>query len=136
MRKELVIHKFWGALQAVNTRLHPHFLRFRPREQAGVEAPAEHTVRSFRQFSRWASIIALVVGYHVVLGWAFGIPILKTPWSGFSTMKLNEAVCSLFAGVALFGLTQQGHTRPKQRILWLTCAGLAALVAAGRRAGP
>ncbi|HWH69771.1 MAG TPA: hypothetical protein VNT26_10320, partial [Candidatus Sulfotelmatobacter sp.] len=96
MKTELVIHSFRENLHVLGARLRPRVRGFRkPKEQIQVEAPALQTVESFRTYSKCASIIAMVVGYHVFLGWTFDIGILKSPWPTFSTMKVNEAICSM-----------------------------------------
>lgn len=86
-----------------------------------MEAPSNQTVHHFRLFAHWASIVALLVGYHVFLGWAFNIGILKSPWPTFSTMKVNEALCSVSAGLSLYFL-QKSPAMPLRRNLLVTLA--------------
>jgi signal transduction histidine kinase len=110
--------------------LRPRIAGFRkPREQTHVEAPALQTVESFRAFSKWSSIIALVVGYHVFLGWMFNISILKSPWPTFSTMKVNEAICSMLAGGSLYLLQRRAASPARKSLLVSICAGVVALLA-------
>lgn len=50
----------------------------RPKTQAYlVEPPNVQLINSFRTFSKWSSIIAIAIGYHVLLGWMFDNSILK-----------------------------------------------------------
>jgi signal transduction histidine kinase len=67
-----------------------------------VEAPTATLVRRFGALSTAAGIGAAFIGYHVLLGWVFGIVALRTPRSGVIPCMLpHEALASLFAGVAL-----------------------------------
>ena len=38
----------------------------------------------------------------ILLGWAFDIPILKSPSPAFSTIKSNVALCFILIGVSLW----------------------------------
>ncbi len=95
----------------------------RSRERTAVEAPAVQTVAAFRAFSKWASIIALLVGYHVLLGWIFNIGILKSPWLTFPTMKVNEALCALLAGLGLYLLQTRDSRLPSKLATGVKIAG-------------
>jgi len=95
-----------------------------------VEGPAPQTLDTFRRFSKWSAIIAIVVGYHVMLGWMFGISVLKTPSPIYSTMKMNSAICSVVAGVCLYLLAMdRGRLSRKWRAFIRICAGLVASLA-------
>ena len=130
-RSGVVLNKLLERIHELGPRFHYRLVSLRkPKERIAIEAPTPQIIDSFRNFSKWASIIALLVGYHVLLGWIFDIRILKSPWTMFSTMKVNEAVCSIFCGSALFMLQlRRGMTSGK--MLWAVriCAGLAALLA-------
>jgi signal transduction histidine kinase len=103
---------------------------FEPPELTHIEAPAPQTIESFRCFAKWASIIAMVVGYHVFLGWTFDIEILKRPWQSFSTMKANSATCALLAGIALYLLQTQRPMPVRQKYAVIrVCAVLMAALA-------
>jgi signal transduction histidine kinase len=101
-----------------------------PRELIHIEAPAPQTIELFKTLAKWASIIAIVVGYHVFLGWAFDISILKSPWLTFSTMKANSAICSVLAGIALY-LLQTNRPLPVRQTAFVVrlCASIVAVVA-------
>ena len=108
--------------------------RFAPprksREPIHIETPAAETVEAFRGFSKWASIIAMIVGYHVFLGWTFDIAILKRPWATFSETKPTAAICSILAGIALY----QFQLRPGVRwrywpVVGQICVALVLLLA-------
>lgn len=48
------------------------------------------------------SLVSIIVGLIVVLGWFFNIELLKSVVSGFSTMKFNTAFCIFLLGLVLF----------------------------------
>src|SRR5690348_15583704 len=130
-RSGVVLHNLLERLYDLVLRLRVRVSNLRRgREQIAIEAPTPQLIDSFRTFSKWASIIAFLVGYHVLLGWIFEIRILKSPLQIFSTMKVNEALCSLFCGSALFMLQlRRGVLTPKMQVAVRVCAGIAALLA-------
>jgi signal transduction histidine kinase len=100
-----------------------------PKERMQVEAPASQTVDSFRSFSKWAAIVAMIVGYHVILGWMFGIDILKSPHAMFSTMDVSAAICSILAGIALYLLQMRRDALAgRKKLLIRFCAGITAVL--------
>ncbi len=48
------------------------------------------------------SIIIIISGIVFLIGWAFNVPILKSPGSLFSTIKSNIALCFVFIGISLW----------------------------------
>jgi two-component system, cell cycle sensor histidine kinase and response regulator CckA len=99
----LALPHLWQRIHDIRPRL--HFPRRRPpksNEPIHVEAPAVEIVQSFRTYSKWASIITMVVGYHIFLGWIFNIGILKSPWPSFSSTSISAAICAMLAGIALY----------------------------------
>jgi signal transduction histidine kinase len=95
-----------------------------------IEPPAAQTMAAFRSIAKWEAIVAMVVGYHVLVGWLFDIQVLKSPGPTFSSMTLNEALCAVLAGFALFRL-QKCPTEPSQKRIgvWI-CGALIALIGA------
>jgi signal transduction histidine kinase len=71
------------------------------REYIAIKPSTPRIINSFRSFSKWAGIIGIVVGYHVLVGWIFDIGILRSPGSTYSPMKPNSALCSILAGISL-----------------------------------
>jgi signal transduction histidine kinase len=120
-----------GRIHDLSPRLKVHLTRWRKaKEPTEVEAPAPHIVEIFRSFSKWASIVAIIAGYHVFLGWMFNIHVLKGPAVGFSTMKMNEAICSVLAGGALFLLQmKRGVVSARWRMVIQFCAGITGFLA-------
>lgn len=57
--------------------------------------------------SKIASMIVILVGCVVFVGWIFDIIILKSVYPGFVTMKANTAIGFLFAGIALWLLNDE-----------------------------
>lgn len=131
MRLEAVIHKFREDLLTLGSRLQGHIHPFkgqRLHESGAVEPPAAETLRGFHLIAKWSAIVAIVVGYHVLVGWLFDISILKSPGRGYSTMKLGEAICSIVAGVALYVvLSPQRFSASRRAILWV-CSAVAVVV--------
>jgi len=56
-----------------------------------------------------ATILAIIVGVMVLVGWAFDIAVLKSILPGWVAMKANAAVCFILIGVALW-LTARQHS--------------------------
>jgi len=131
VKNGLLIKRIVERIAEFKPRLRFRWARWRKlKEPAHIEAAAPRIVDSFRNFSKWASIIAIIVGYHVLLGWIFDIQILRTPATGFSTMKVDEALSSVAAGGALYMLQmRRGAMARKLRPIIQFCAGVTALLA-------
>ncbi len=71
-------------------------------------------IERFRYFPELSSILIVIAGFLVLLGWAFDISILKSPGTGFSTIKTNTAVALIFFGVSLW-LLQTNRTNGSMR---------------------
>lgn len=96
---------------------------------AVVEAPTNQAVQRFQRTAKWAGIIAILGGYHLLIGWCFDIPILKSPGPRFPPTHVTVAFCSLACGIGLYLLQAR---RPKDgklrsRIVG-TCAGFTVVV--------
>jgi signal transduction histidine kinase len=131
VKNGLVLRRFWERLQELTPHWKWRGARWRkPREPVQIEAPAPHIVDSFRNFSKWASIIAMIVGYHVLLAWTFDIHILKTPSPSYSMMKGDEALCSILAGGALYLLQlRRGAGARRFGVIIRLGAGLTGVIA-------
>src|SRR5689334_6787155 len=85
-------------------------------EEIRVEPATTQLISTFRALAKWGAIVAMVVGYHVLIGWLFGIQVLKSPGPTYSPMTLNEAICALLAGWTLLRLQKQPVESFRQRI--------------------
>lgn len=87
-----------------------HHFRYRPeasakastRRVAIVEAPTAHAVQGFQRMSKWSGIIGMLGGYHILLGWCFNIPILKSPGPRFPATHVTIAFCAIACGLGLY----------------------------------
>ena len=67
-------------------------------------------------FSEYLSIIIIIIGVLVLIGWAFDIAILKSPGPNFSTIKSNDALCFILIGVSLWLQQTKRVIKRNQRI--------------------
>jgi signal transduction histidine kinase len=103
----------------------------KPREQVEVVAPKNELVAAYRKFAKLCSMFAILVGYHVLLGWLFEIPVLTRPWAGLAPMQMSAAVCAVLAGMALLLLQmEQPNGMPRKMLLVRVLAGLTQFIAA------
>ncbi len=65
------------------------------------------------------SILTVLLGSLVIAGWVFKIPVLKSVFPGYASMKLNTAICFVLSGV-IFNL----YLRNKYRAVYLTLSGV------------
>jgi signal transduction histidine kinase len=129
VKTAIALQHFRQRLQNAAARVRPRFLpRARVPEVIRVEPPAAGTLQAFSTFSKWASIIAMAVGYHVLIGWLFGIQILKSPWPFYPEMKINSALCSILAGMCLYCL-RRGPAGGGRRIVITAASALIVAVA-------
>ncbi len=93
-----------------------------------VEAPTARVAARFHAAATLAAVAVALVGYHVLLGWVFDIPLLRTPAIG-PPMTPSEALSALLSGVALYALRRPpGARRPGAESLAGICAaGVTAL---------
>ena len=61
--------------------------------------------------SKLTSILVILVGLLVLIGWTFDIQIFKSVYPGFVTMKANTAIAFLLSGVALLLLSNEQCTK-------------------------
>lgn len=121
--------KDWGAgvRLALRSRLPA---RGRHREPPEIEAPKAQLVESFRTFSRWSAIFAILIGYHALVGWGFGIAVLNTPGAGFTPITPASAACSLLCGIALLALNTARARDGRRRAFALIAASCSAALSA------
>ena len=57
---------------------------------------------NLKTVSEILSIIIVIIGVIVLIGWAFNIPIFKSPGPDFPTIKSNVALCFILIGASLW----------------------------------
>ncbi|HEX3013234.1 MAG TPA: hypothetical protein VHO92_03030, partial [Methanobacterium sp.] len=57
---------------------------------------------NLKTISEILSIVILIIGVIIFIGWAFNIPLLKSPNPGFPTIKFNSALCFILIGASLW----------------------------------
>ena len=62
----------------------------------------EKLVSRLKNYSEFSSILIVIIGVLVLIGWAFNIAILKSPGAGFSTIKSNVGLAFILIGVSLW----------------------------------
>jgi hypothetical protein len=133
-RGKVFAERLWERIGERLSKRGPHLRPFpthQPREQVEVVAPKNELVAAYRKFAKLCSIVAILVGYHVLLGWLFEIPVLTRPWSGLAPMQMSAAVCAVLAGTALLLLQmQRPDASPRKMLLVRVLAGLTQFIAA------
>jgi len=66
-----------------------------------------------RQITRIAGILCMIAGTLTVLGWIMNIELFKALIPGFTTIKINTAICLTFSGLALFLFSFEESNRPR-----------------------
>jgi PAS domain S-box-containing protein len=69
--------------------------------------PSNSKATSFKSFSKYCSLAAIVVGAAVLVGWTFEIDALRSIVPGFATMKPNAAAAFILCGIALLLFQQE-----------------------------
>lgn len=84
---------------------------------------------SLKVFSRVVAVLAVAIGFSVLLGWEFGSVALKSVLPGFATMKANTALAFVLCGAALWFLHRPVHKQNAARV-WLGggCAAVVILI--------
>jgi len=75
-----------------------------------------------RLLSEIISVLILLGGCVVLMGWAFDIPVLKSVYPGLVTMKANAAICFVLIGMALWCLQTKRSDNAGFRLLAAWCA--------------
>ncbi|WP_424354346.1 sensor histidine kinase [Methanobacterium sp. MBAC-LM] len=57
---------------------------------------------NLKRFSEILSIVIIIIGFIIFIGWAFNIPLLKSPGPDFPTIKFNSALCFILIGASLW----------------------------------
>jgi two-component system sensor kinase len=87
---------------------------------------SERWVAVFKRLSVGASLVAILIGVLVLIGWQFGILFLTRMWPGLAAMSPNTAAVFLLSGLALLFL--QG-TKTLASRLGQVCALLVLVIA-------
>ncbi len=72
------------------------------------------TIASLKAVSQGTSIIVMLTGLIVLLGWIFDIPTLKSVWPGLVTMKANTAISFIFSGLSLWQLGRKNSRKRRK----------------------
>jgi signal transduction histidine kinase len=84
--------------------------------------------RRFQIVSELAWIPVFFTGAVVMIGWAFGIPDLKSVFPSFVTMKPNTAVAFVLIGIALYCARTKYSGNRAYRSLLIGCASIVVLI--------
>ena len=76
----------------------------------------QNRLTKFRKLSEFFSVIIVIIGLIVLIGWMFNISILKSPGSGFSTIKSNVGLVFIFIGCSLWLLQTKRLNTNNRRI--------------------
>lgn len=68
------------------------------------------------------AVVLMIGAAAVLLGWAFGVQLLKSLFAGFISMKPNTALCFLWLGAGLFWAQSKRLTRPTGKLIVTICA--------------
>lgn len=66
-----------------------------------------------RKFPVVVSVIAVIIGILVIVGWIFGITFFKSVFIGLTPMKFVTAICFVLTGLILFVINKIIHNRGK-----------------------
>ena len=80
------------------------------------EMSIQKRLNKFRSFSEFLSIIIAFIGVIILIGWMFNINILKSPGSGFSTIKSNLGLVFILTGFSLWLLQTKKLNTNNRRI--------------------
>lgn len=76
------------------------------------------SILSMKSFSQAASLVVMLLGGLVLLGWIFGIPLLKSILPELASMKPNTALGFIVVGLALWLLLKPESARWEQVLAW------------------
>lgn len=92
-------------------------------------SPEKAPQRCCQRVIEFISLLAMVIGALVLLGWAFDLNVLKTAGVGDATMKPNAALSFLLSGVALWSLASSRFKQSPQDKIGYLCAGVVSAIA-------
>lgn len=87
----------------------------------------ESLVSRLKTVSEYSGILVIIIGVVVLIGWAINISILKSPGSGFSTIKSNVGLAFILIGLSLW-LQQSKRINHNNRRIAQILALAAALI--------
>jgi PAS domain S-box-containing protein len=93
---------------------------------SAMSAPG--VVKGLNRFTAFTSLFSVAVGLLALIGWAFGIAVLKSVIPGQVIIKPNAAVCLVLIGFSLW-LLRKKDARPFPSLKKLGAQSLAAIVA-------
>ncbi len=82
---------------------------------------------NLKRFSEILSIVIIIIGVIIFIGWSFNIPILKSPGPGFPTIKFNSALCFILIGASLW-LQQTKRINKRNRYIAQVLAVIVLLI--------
>jgi PAS domain S-box-containing protein len=88
------------------------------------------TQRRGQQIARIASLTVILVGCAVLIGWKLELESLKSLIPGLASMKVNTALCFIWAGISLRLLAHRSRSSLKARIVngWAIAITIVALL--------
>ncbi len=78
--------------------------------------PQNYYISKLKVFSEVLSIFIILISVLFIIGWAFDIGVLKTPGSGFSTVKANTVFSFLLIGISIW-LLQEKRINPRNLLI-------------------
>src|SRR5262245_18032057 len=91
-----------------------------------LSAQNRRTLTKSKYVVQFTSLLAILMGCCVLVGWVFDIKIFKAIWSGAATMKANVALGFILLGIALRLISKNGNGGSRTRISANLCAAMAA----------
>jgi PAS domain S-box-containing protein len=81
----------------------------------------------YKTFANYSSLVVIIVGLLVIGGWALNLPLLKSVFPGFATMKANTAISFVLTGTALWLVNDETARREK---IWIarSCAAFVTIL--------
>src|ERR1035437_10219165 len=63
------------------------------------------------------SFVVALTGILVIIGWTFDIPIFKTIFPKYGSMKVNTAICFILSGITLWIINRKGKLSSPEKII-------------------
>ncbi|MDO9045321.1 MAG: hypothetical protein Q7U35_08445 [Methanobacteriaceae archaeon] len=77
---------------------------------------AKNTSLKLKSISELISLITIIFGILVIIGWTFNIDILLSPGEGFSTIKTNVGLGFVLIGFALYLLQDKRNNKSNKQL--------------------